>query len=100
MASNAVFHSRLTSLHRTLINQLEGEADFSAAGVAMFTSDASNYRQIPLGVVFPKTESDIEQTVTLCRQHNLPVLMRGAGTSQNGQTVNEAVILDLSLIHI
>jgi len=96
MASNAVFHSRLTSLHQTLINQLEGEADFSAAGVAMFTSDASNYRQIPLGVVFPKTESDIEQTVKLCRQHNLPVLMRGAGTSQNGQTVNEAVILDCS----
>ena len=54
MASKAVFHSNLTGLYRALIDQLEGESDFSAAGVAMFTSDASNYRQVPLGVVFSK----------------------------------------------
>ena len=96
MASKAVFHSNLTGLYRALIDQLEGESDFSAAGVAMFTSDASNYRQVPLGVVFPKNESDIENTVKLCRQQQVPVLMRGAGTSQNGQTVNQAVILDCS----
>ena len=96
MPSPPVFHAHLADLHKQLAKTLEGDVDFSAAGVAMFTSDASNYRQIPLGVVFPKSEQDIEKTVALCKQHELPVLMRGAGTSQNGQTVNEAVILDCS----
>ena len=81
MASDAVLHTNLTCLHAELMALLEGQSDFSAAGVAMYTSDASNYRQIPLGVVFPKTEADIEQTIHLCKQHQVPVLMRGAGTS-------------------
>ncbi len=96
MTAHAIFHSRLSDFHAELTPQLQGTADFTAAGVAMFTSDASNYRQIPLGVVFPKSEDDIKLTVGLCKKHSLPVLMRGAGTSQNGQTVNEAVILDCS----
>ncbi len=96
MAASAIFHTQLEGFYAELAPVLQGDADFSAAGVAMFTSDASNYRQIPLGVVFPKTEDDINLTVSLCRKHRLPILMRGAGTSQNGQTVNEAVILDCS----
>ena len=79
-----------------LTADIEGRCDFSDAGIALYTSDASNYRQIPLGVVFPKSIDDIITTTRLCREHNLPVLMRGAGTSQNGQTVNEAIILDCS----
>ncbi|ASJ72613.1 Anaerobic glycerol-3-phosphate dehydrogenase subunit C [Granulosicoccus antarcticus IMCC3135] len=78
------------------MSTLEGECDFSSAGVALYTSDASNYRQIPLGVVYPRNAEDIHKVVALCREHDLPVLMRGGGTSQNGQCVNEAVILDCS----
>ena len=96
MAEPTLFHPRLKGLYSQLRIQLDGETDFSPAGVALYTSDASNYRQIPLGVVFPKTEADIELTLSLCSTHQVPVLMRGAGTSQNGQTVNEAVILDCS----
>ena len=96
MAESALFHTRLKDLHSQLKQQLDGELDFSAPGVAMYTSDASNYRQIPLGVIFPKTETDIELALNLCNTHQVPVLMRGAGTSQNGQTVNEAVVLDCS----
>lgn len=80
----------------SLDEHLKGHSDFSAAGIAMYTSDASNYRQIPLGVVYPKSSDDIVLTSRLCAQFDLPLLMRGAGTSQNGQCVNEAVILDCS----
>ena len=72
------------------------EFDFSDAGVALYTSDASNYRQVPLGVVYPRNSDDIVLITTLCRDRQLPVLMRGAGTSQNGQCVNEALIIDCS----
>jgi len=96
MAGTAILHSHLDTLYQDLRQQIQGEADFTPAGVAMFTSDASNYRQVPLGVVFPKTEADIKLTISACKVHNVPALMRGAGTSQNGQTVNEAVIIDCS----
>ena len=94
--TTTLHHPFLASFHQSLSSQIEGECDFSSAGVALYTSDASNYRQIPLGVVYPKHSNDIRTTVALCREHDLPVLMRGGGTSQNGQCVNEAVILDCS----
>ena len=86
----------LATISNVLLHQLDGHHDFSDAGVALYTSDASNYRQIPLGVIYPKTVDDIVLTSALCREHNLPLLMRGGGTSQNGQCVNEAIILDCS----
>lgn len=94
--TSTIRNPELQGFYDELVACVEGECDFSAAGVAMYTSDASNYRQIPLGVVYPKTTEDIEQATAVCRAHNLAVLMRGGGTSQNGQAVNEAVILDCS----
>lgn len=96
MTAIKTHHTELSSLHQELLSSLEGDCDFSPAGVALYTSDASNYRQIPLGVVFPKNSNDVKLTTRLCREYGLPVLMRGGGTSQNGQCVNEAVILDCS----
>lgn len=94
--SKAVHHPRLADFVSQLQASIEGECDFSDAGVALYTSDASNYRQIPLGVVYPKSRADIETIGQLCRRYHLTVLMRGGGTSQNGQCVNESVILDCS----
>lgn len=88
--------SLLTRLATQLEANLEGEIDFSAAGLALYSSDASNYRQIPLGVVYPKSKEDIITTTKTCYEHQVPLLMRGGGTSQNGQCVNVAVILDCS----
>lgn len=96
MPSPAIYHTELKVFHAKLTQMLEGECDFSAAGVALYTADASNYRQIPLGVVYPKSVDDLENTVTLCNTFKLPVLMRGGGTSQNGQGVNAAVVVDCS----
>lgn len=96
MAILNTHHTRLQPLHQQLHSSLSGECDFSSAGIALYTSDASNYRQIPLGVVFPKNSDDIRLATRLCKEKGLPVLMRGGGTSQNGQCVNTAVILDCS----
>ena len=75
---------------------LPENCDFSAAALALYACDASNYRQIPIGVVTPRDADDIVAVTALCRQHGLPVLMRGGGTSQNGQCVNTAIVLDCS----
>ena len=58
--------------------------------------DASNYRQIPIGVVVPRDIEDVVTTIALCREHAAPLLCRGGGTSLAGQTCNAAVILDFS----
>jgi len=92
----AAFHPELNSFSAQLSDAINGTCDFSAASVAMYTSDASNYRQIPLGVVYPRNSDDIKITVQLCQQHGHAVLMRGGGTSQNGQCVNNAVVIDCS----
>src|SRR5262249_31765569 len=63
---------------------------------AAYASDASNYRQVPIGVVLPRTVEDIVATVAACREHGAPILARGGGTSLCGQTVNVAVVIDAS----
>ncbi|MEK9911653.1 MAG: FAD-binding protein, partial [Candidatus Puniceispirillum sp.] len=59
-----------------------------------YATDASIYQMIPHAVVVPKSYDDIKKTVQFCRENGLAVLPRGGGTSQNGQTVNHAVVLD------
>jgi len=94
--TQVAFYPKLDAFSSQLSEALSGTCDFSAASVAMYTSDASNYRQIPLGVVYPRNSDDIKIAVQLCQRHGHAVLMRGGGTSQNGQCVNNAVIIDCS----
>lgn len=96
MNNPALHHHKLSAFHAELVDNLLGSCDFSSAGVAMYSSDASNYRQVPLGVVFPKNAEDIKTAARLCHKHSYAMLMRGGGTSQNGQCVNEAVVVDCS----
>jgi FAD/FMN-containing dehydrogenase/Fe-S oxidoreductase len=63
---------------------------------ALYATDGSNYRQVPIGVVFPRDAEDVVTTVALCRQFGAPLLCRGGGTSLAGQCCNVAVILDFS----
>ncbi len=72
------------------------EADFDAGTRALYATDASNYRQVPLGVVRPRTVEDVVEAVRLCREFGAPVLSRGGGTSLAGQCCNVAVVLDFS----
>ena len=86
----------LAACRRALEARLPDDADFSDAARALYAVDASNYRQVPLGVVRPRDADDVVAIAALCREHGLPVLMRGGGTSQNGQCVNSGIVLDCS----
>ncbi|MGD0853809.1 MAG: FAD-binding and (Fe-S)-binding domain-containing protein [Acidimicrobiales bacterium] len=84
------------SLERDLVGVLRGEVHFDGATRGIYATDSSNYRQVPLGVVFPVDEDDVRQTVLVCRRHDAPILARGAGTSLAGQACNVAVVIDMS----
>jgi len=83
-------------LEQHLRAAIRGEVRFDAAAKALYSTDASNYRQIPIGLVIPLDEADVIATVDLCRRFNAPILSRGAGTSLAGQGCNFAVVLDFS----
>lgn len=84
------------ALEKRLKASLEGEVRFDSGTRALYTTDASNYRQIPIGIVLPKSKSDILETLRCCREFQAPILSRGGGTSIAGQSCNTAVILDTS----
>jgi FAD/FMN-containing dehydrogenase/Fe-S oxidoreductase len=83
-------------LEQQLRANVRGEVRFDASSKALYATDASNYRHIPIGVVIPRDEADVIATVATCRTFNAPILSRGAGTSLAGQGCNTAVILDFS----
>jgi FAD/FMN-containing dehydrogenase/Fe-S oxidoreductase len=75
---------------------VRGEVRFDAGSRALYATDASNYRQVPIGLVVPLDEEDVIATVAACRRFGAPVLSRGGGTSLAGQCCNVAVVLDFS----
>jgi FAD/FMN-containing dehydrogenase/Fe-S oxidoreductase len=83
-------------LEKQLRQKIRGEVRFDPASKALYATDASNYRHIPIGLVIPLDEADVIATVELCHAFNAPLLSRGAGTSLAGQGCNAAVILDFS----
>src|SRR5689334_3486383 len=88
--------SAAARLEEELRKRIEGEVRFDDASRAMYSTDASNYRQVPIGVVVPKTQRDVIETVAACRQLSAPILSRAGGTSLAGQCCNEAVVIDCS----
>ena len=79
-----------------LRREIEGEVWFDPASRGRYSTDASIYQIEPIGVVAPRSAEDIARTIAICREAGAPVLPRGAGTSQCGQTVGEAVVVDTS----
>ena len=86
----------MSSLPAALAQAIQGEVRFDDGSRALYATDASNYRQTPVGVVIPKSIDDVAQTVRLARAHDVPILSRGGGTSLCGQCCNEAVVIDFS----
>ncbi len=81
---------------RNLHAEIQGEVRFDRGARALYATDGSNYRQVPIGVVIPRNNDDVEATVALCREFGAPLLCRGGGTSLAGQCCNVAVVLDFS----
>src|SRR5579885_899293 len=84
------------ALASDLRHRITGEVRFDAGSRALYATDGSNYRQVPIGVVVPRDTEDIVQTIALCRRYGAPVLPRGCGTSLTGNCCNVAVVIDCS----
>jgi FAD/FMN-containing dehydrogenase/Fe-S oxidoreductase len=84
-------HRELESL---LKKTLRGDVRFDLGSRALYATDSSNYRQLPVGVILPRDAADVEAALIACRATGAAVLPRGAGTSLSGQCANVAVIFD------
>jgi FAD/FMN-containing dehydrogenase/Fe-S oxidoreductase len=85
-----------TRLSEVLSRHISGEVRFDNGSRALYATDGSSYRQVPIGVVIPRNVDDVLATISLCREHDAPILCRGGGTSLAGQCCNFAVVLDFS----
>src|SRR6201993_3263452 len=83
-------------LYQALKARVTGEVRFDRASRLMYSTDASIYEIEPIGVVIPRTHEDVFATMEIARDFKVPVLPRGAGTSLAGQTVCDAVVIDVS----
>lgn len=83
-------------LESELRSAIRGEVRFDNGSRALYATDASNYRQIPIGVVIPRDKEDVVKTMAACYRHKVPVLNRGGGTSLAGECCNVAVVIDMS----
>ncbi|MGC2035962.1 MAG: FAD-binding and (Fe-S)-binding domain-containing protein [Thermoplasmata archaeon] len=86
----------VAGLERALSHRTDAEVRFDKGSRSLYATDASNYRQLPIGVVVPRTVDSIAGIVSICREFGAPILPRGCGTSLAGQTCNVAVVLDTS----
>ena len=88
--------AQATELERELQRTVKGEVRFDRGSRALYAADASNYRQIPIGLVIPRDQDDVIAAVAACKKYGAPILPRGAGTSLAGQCCNVAVVLDFT----
>jgi FAD/FMN-containing dehydrogenase/Fe-S oxidoreductase len=103
VAEHIEHHDRIQTLNidaaalaAELRRAIRGEVRFDDGSRSLYATDASNYRQLPIGVVLPRDANDVAATVALARKYGAPILGRGAGTSLAGQCCNVAVVLDMS----
>lgn len=84
------------ALEQALRAGIRGDVSFDNGTRAVYATDSSNYRQVPLGVIFPRDTADVVAAVKICGQFDAPILGRGGGTSLAGQGCNVAVVMDFS----
>ena len=89
-------HQTGGSLRSELAARVKGDVRFDDGSRALYATDASVYRQVPIGVVIPRDVDDVVEAVAICHRHGTPVLARGAGTSLAGQCCNVAVVIDFT----
>ncbi|KUL72485.1 MULTISPECIES: FAD-binding and (Fe-S)-binding domain-containing protein [unclassified Streptomyces] len=86
----------MAELETELRAAVRGEVAFDVTSRALTTMDASNYRRVPLGVVAPRDADDVAAALAVCREHGVPVVARGGGTSIAGQATGTGVVLDFT----
>ncbi len=86
----------ISRLEAELQRQIKGWVSFEAGARALYAMDGSNYRQVPIGAVVPRTIEDVIAAIGVCRSFGAPVFSRGGGTSLAGQCCNAAIVIDWS----
>src|SRR5262245_65709245 len=86
----------VAELQRALTSACAGEVRFRRLDRALYSTDASVYQIVPLGVVIPKTRADVFATLQVCARFGVPVTARGGGTSQAGQCIGPGGVHDSS----
>ena len=86
----------MANLEAELRGAVRGEVGFDVTSRALVTMDASNYRRVPRGVVAPVDADDVAAVLAVCREHGVPVVARGGGTSIAGQATGTGVVLDFT----
>jgi FAD/FMN-containing dehydrogenase/Fe-S oxidoreductase len=86
----------MSKLEADLRGVVRGDVGFDVTSRALMTMDASNYRRVPLGVVAPRDADDVAAVLVVCREHGVPVVARGGGTSIAGQATGTGVVLDFT----
>ncbi len=86
----------VAALEQALQARVDGEVRFDRGSLGAYSTDASNFRQVPLGVVVPRTVEAGAEAVNVCREFGAPLLSRGGGTSLAGECTNAAVVIDWS----
>ena len=84
------------ALDQALRRHIRGDVRFDSSSRALYATDGSNYRQVPIGVVLPRDADDVIAAVSLAREYGAPLLCRGSGTSLAGQCCNVALVLDFT----
>jgi FAD/FMN-containing dehydrogenase/Fe-S oxidoreductase len=92
LRADSVSHRLADRLRRGL----EGEVLFDRFSRGRYSTDASHYQIEPVGVVIPKSEEDVRAAMSIAREEGVPLLPRGGATSQSGQTVGRALVMDFS----
>jgi FAD/FMN-containing dehydrogenase/Fe-S oxidoreductase len=95
-AQSAAAAARRESLAADLRAHVRGEVQFAPGDRALYATDSSNYRQLPIGVVRPLDTDDLAEVIRVCHDHDAPVTLRGGGTSLAGQATNRTVVVDVS----
>jgi FAD/FMN-containing dehydrogenase/Fe-S oxidoreductase len=85
-----------SGLASALTRHVRGDVRFDDGTRALYATDGSNYRQIPIGIVLPRNADDVIATISMAREYGAPILCRGGGTSLAGQCCNVAVVLDFT----
>src|SRR5712671_6694036 len=85
-----------SGLAESLRASIQGDVRFDNGSRALYATDGSNYRQVPIGVVLPHDPDDVLAAISVCREFGAPLLCRGGGTSLAGQCCNVAVVLDFT----
>ena len=85
---------KVDELERTLQDRVDGEVRFDAGTRGAYSTDGSNFRQVPIGVVIPRSIDAAVDAIAVCREFRAPIVSRGGGTSLAGQCTNNAVMID------